>query len=45
MDPKGFIPNTTMTWGVVVKDGIAYINDFNTGLSLIRISPKPAIVP
>jgi hypothetical protein len=45
MDPKGFIPNTTMTWGVVVKDGIAYINDFNTGLSLIRIAPKPAIVP
>jgi hypothetical protein len=45
MDPKGFIPNTTMTWGVVVKDGIAYINDFNTGLSLVRISPKPAIVP
>ncbi|MDQ8164602.1 MAG: Ig-like domain-containing protein [Gemmatimonadota bacterium] len=44
-DPKGFIPNTTMTWGVVVKDGIAYINDFNTGLSLVKIVPKSAIVP
>jgi hypothetical protein len=45
MDPKGFIPNTTMTWGVVVKDGVAYVNDFNTGLSLVRIAPKPTIVP
>jgi hypothetical protein len=45
MDPKGFIPNTTMTWGVVVKDGVAYVNDFNTGLSLVRIAPKPVIVP
>jgi hypothetical protein len=44
-DPKGFIPNTTMTWGVVVKDGIAYINDFNAGLSLVKIVPKPVIVP
>ncbi len=44
-DPKGFIPNTTMTWGVVVKDGIAYVNDFNTGLSLVKIVPKSAIVP
>lgn len=44
-DPKGFIPNTTMTWGVVVKNGLAYVNDFNTGLFIIRIEPKPAIVP
>ena len=34
-----------MTWGVVVKDGIAYVNDFNTGLFLIKIQPKAAIVP
>ena len=45
VDANGFIPNTTMTWGVVVKDGIAYVNDFNSGLFLIRIQPKPAIVP
>lgn len=41
--PNGFIPNTTMTWGVVVKDGIAYVNDFNSGLFLVRIKPKPVI--
>jgi hypothetical protein len=41
--PNGFIPNTTMTWGVVVKDGIAYVNDFNSGLFLVKIQPKPVI--
>jgi hypothetical protein len=45
MDPKGFIPNNTMTWGVVVKNGLAYINDVNTGLFIVRIEPKAAIVP
>jgi hypothetical protein len=44
-DIKGFIPNSTMTWGVVVKNGIAYVNDFNTGLFLVRIEPKAAVVP
>ena len=34
--------NTAMTWGVVVnrKDGLAYVNDFNSGLSVVRIEPK-----
>ena len=40
-DPKGFIPNNTMTWGVVVKNGLAYINDVNTGLIIVRIEPAP----
>jgi hypothetical protein len=42
---QGFIPNSTMTWGVVVKNGIAYVNDFNTGLFLVKIEPKPSVVP
>jgi hypothetical protein len=40
-DPHGFIPNAPMTWGVVVKDGIAYVNDFNSGLYLVRLGDKP----
>jgi hypothetical protein len=32
--------NTAMTWGVVVKDGIAYVNDINSGLWVIRMQPK-----
>jgi hypothetical protein len=46
-DPKGIIPNAPMTWGVVVnrKDGLAYVNDFNSGLSVVRIEPKSGAVP
>ncbi|HET7470456.1 MAG TPA: Ig-like domain-containing protein [Gemmatimonadales bacterium] len=39
-DSKGFIPNAPMTWGVVVKDGLAYVNDFNSGLYLVRLGEK-----
>jgi hypothetical protein len=44
-DIKGFIPNSTMTWGVVVKNGLSYVNDFNTGLFIVRIEPKMKVVP
>ena len=46
-DPKGIIANAPMTWGVVVnrKDGLAYVNDFNSGLSVVRIEPKGGAVP
>lgn len=45
IDPKGFIPNAAMTWGVVVKNGLAYVNDFNGGLFIVRMEPKPEVVP
>jgi hypothetical protein len=44
-DPKGFIPNAPMTWGAVVKDGLAYVNDLNSGLYLIRLEPATAKGP
>jgi hypothetical protein len=46
-DPKGNIANAPMTWGVVVnkKDGLAWVNDFNSGLWAVRIEPKAAVVP
>ncbi|MEX0907761.1 MAG: Ig-like domain-containing protein [Gemmatimonadota bacterium] len=39
--------NTAMTWGVVVKDGLAYVNDIHSGLWVIRMLPKqqPVIIP
>ena len=44
--PDGFVPNFTMTWGVVVKNNLAYVNDINGGLFIVRIEPKPqALVP
>ena len=46
-DPGGKIPNAPMAWGVVVnkKDGLAYVNDVNSGLWALRIEPKPKPVP
>jgi hypothetical protein len=46
-DPKGHIPNAPMAWGVVVnkKDGLAYVNDVNSGLWALRIEPKSKPVP
>ena len=47
MSPQAKVPNAPMTWGVVVnpKDGLAYVNDFNSGLWILRLEPKPRIVP
>jgi hypothetical protein len=46
-DMEGFVKNAAQTWGVVVnpKDGLAYVNDFNNGLWVIRIEPKQPITP
>jgi hypothetical protein len=40
IDKEGFIPNAAMTWGVVVKNGLAYVNDFNNGLFVVRLEPR-----
>jgi hypothetical protein len=34
---RGRVQNAAMTWGVVVKDGLAYVNDLNNGLWIVRI--------
>lgn len=48
-DMDGKVKNSAMTWGVVVnpKDGLAYVNDDNNGLWIIKIEPKPVtkVVP
>ncbi|MBV6522173.1 MAG: hypothetical protein MNPFHGCM_02319 [Gemmatimonadaceae bacterium] len=44
-DMDGRVQNTAMTWGVVVKNGLAYVNDMYNGLWIVRIEPKPAVVP
>ena len=36
-------PNAPMTWGVVVKNGLAYVNDFNNGLFIVRLEPRREI--
>lgn len=39
-DMDGWVPNAAMTWGVVVKDGLAYVNDMNNGLWIVRMEPR-----
>ena len=41
-DMQGHSQNSAMTWGVVVnpKDGLAYVNDMNNGLWIVRLEPR-----
>ncbi len=39
-DMTGHVQNSAMTWGVVVKDGLAYVNDDNNGLWIVRMQPR-----
>ncbi len=39
-DMEGNTKNDPMTWGVVVKNGLAYVNDNHNGLWIIRIEPR-----
>ncbi|MEO7967107.1 MAG: hypothetical protein ABIT38_24675, partial [Gemmatimonadaceae bacterium] len=43
--PQEKVPNATMTWGVVVKNNLAFVNDMNSGLWIIKLEPKPSVVP
>lgn len=39
-DMEGNTKNDPMTWGVVVKNGLAYVNDNHNGLWIVRIEPR-----
>ncbi len=39
-DRDGFAPNDPMTWGVVVRDGLAFVNDMHNGLWIIRMKAR-----
>jgi hypothetical protein len=42
---SGKIPNATMTWGVVVKNNLIFLNDMNSGLWIVKMEPRPQVVP
>jgi hypothetical protein len=46
-DQGGVVKNAAFDWGVVVnpKDGLAYVNDFNNGLWVVRVDPKKPATP
>ena len=40
-DLDGRVQNAAITWGVVVRNGLAYVNDMYNGLWIVRMEPKP----
>jgi hypothetical protein len=46
-DMGGVVRNAAFDWGVVVnpKDGLAYVNDFNNGLWVVRVNPRRSRTP
>ena len=42
-DASGVVPNKVMTWGVVVSNGLAFVNDMITGLWVVRLEPRPVV--
>ncbi|MEW5915230.1 MAG: hypothetical protein AB1762_02440, partial [Gemmatimonadota bacterium] len=44
-DMDGRVQNAAMAWGVVVKNGLAYVNDMYNGLWIVKIEPKTQVVP
>jgi hypothetical protein len=44
-DMEGRVRNSPMTWGVVVRDGLAYVNDMHNGLWIVRMGPSKAVQP
>lgn len=42
-DMDGKVQNAAMTWGVVVKNGLSYVNDMYNGLWIVRIEPQSAM--
>jgi hypothetical protein len=44
-DRDGRVVNSPMTWGVVVRDGLAYVNDMHNGLWIVRIEPLNGSAP
>jgi hypothetical protein len=46
-DMGGVVQNAAFDWGVVVnpKDGLAYVNDFNNGLWVVRVNPRRSRSP
>lgn len=44
-DSSGLRPRATFTWGAVVKNGLIYFNDINTGLWITRLESKQRPVP
>ena len=41
----GHVTNAPRAWGVIYRDGLAYVNDNHNGLWVVRIEPKSELMP
>ena len=41
----GHVVNAPRAWGVIYRDGLAYVNDNHNGLWVVRIEPRAELVP
>ena len=44
-DMDGKVQNAARVWGVIYKNGLGYVNDNQNGLWIIRMEPRPRVVP
>ncbi len=44
-DAKGIIPNTSMAWGAIYRNGYIYVPDMHSGLWIVRIDNKQELTP
>jgi hypothetical protein len=44
-DMDGKVQNAARVWGVIYRNGLAYVNDNQNGLWIIRMEPRPMVVP
>jgi hypothetical protein len=44
-DSTGFQPHTPFAWGAIVHDGTIFVPDINSGLWVLKLEPKPPVLP
>jgi hypothetical protein len=44
-DSSGVVPNAANAWGAIYRDGLVYVPDINSGLWIVRVEAKSALVP
>jgi hypothetical protein len=44
-DKQGMLPNAANAWGAIYRDGYVYVPDINSGLWIVQVDAKSALVP
>jgi hypothetical protein len=44
-DKQGTVPNAANAWGAIYRDGYIYVPDINSGLWIVKVDSKSALVP